>query len=77
MGCQLTRIVLAPHEGIRGSGVDLKSYYSQCIDDHPKSLSLNAFGRPFDGAEFQAFGGSAGSQYYLALAVWGMGNINM
>ena len=62
LGAQFTRAVIKPGWTIRGSGEDLKTCFSQCLNA-PAALSRSAFGRRFDGSGFEEFGGEPGSAY--------------
>eukprot|EP00973_Karenia_brevis_P086914 12053330-Karenia_brevis.AAC.1 len=37
---------------------------------------FNAFGQKFKGRGYEDFGAESDKEYFLSLAVWGMGNLN-
>ena len=74
-GCLFGKLRLGNHEGLRGSGDDLKSYFYQ-LRNHPSQWHRNAFGRRIRGEDFTDFGGSPGVNYRLCLIALGMGGHN-
>ena len=73
LGPQLTRLVLGRTLAVRGSGDDLRSFFYYLRNARGARLR-NAFGRAFDGAEVERFGGVPGTSYRLALEVVAMGD---
>ena len=74
-GPMLTRLHLQPHEVLRGTGDDLRTFFYQ-LENAPEAITRNAFGRGFDGQEYERFGGLPGVRYRLALRVVAMGDTN-
>ncbi len=74
-GPQLCRLVLKDHEGVRGSGDDLRTWFYQ-LRNAPAARSRNVFGRIFDGANYSDYGGKSGVSYRMALDVLAMGDVN-
>ncbi len=60
---------------IRGSGDEVRSYFNQ-LAGAPETRERSAFGRPFDGAGFERFGGEPGRVYRLCLRTVAMGDLN-
>jgi len=75
LGPQLCRVILRRGEGIRGSGDDLRTYF-YCLRNSEQALPRNAFGRRLTGDQWQAYGGTPGVNYRLALRVVAMGDTN-
>ena len=75
MGPMLGKLRLRSHEGLRGSGDDLRTYFYQ-LRRHDSGLARNAFGRRIPGADVTEYGGQPGKSYRLALCVVGMGDHN-
>ena len=71
----LTRICLKPNGGIRGSGYDLSTYFSQ-LREHPTGLDRQCVGRFFLGDLYTEYGCRPGRLYCLALTSLGMGDVN-
>ena len=74
-GPQLTRLALKPSEGIRGSGDDLRTFFYQ-LKNTPAAAPRSAFGRKFDGAGWEDFGGKAGRSFRLYMRTIAMGDLN-
>jgi hypothetical protein len=75
MGWQCTRLIIRPHEGARGSGSDLDSYFNR-LKNHESGLSRAGFGRVFDGKEIPEWNGIPGERYRQAIQVVAMGGGN-
>ena len=75
LGCQLCRVVLSRDEGIRGSGYDLSTYFSQ-LAEHESGWDRQAVGRCFDGGVYSEFGGVSGTRSVLIMICLGMGDLN-
>ena len=69
VGCQLVRLVLEPHEGIRGSGDDLRTYFYN-LANTPGALRYNAFGRRVWGQDFKEHGGKPGAPIASPFGWW-------
>ena len=74
-GSQLTRLVVAPHETIRGWGDDLSNWFYQLRHDD-SWIPRNAAGRRLRGSDFLHRGATAGVNYRFALRVVAMGDQN-
>ena len=74
-GSQLTRLVLGRRQGLRASGTDLRTWFSQ-LREAPNKVHRQAFGRSLSGAHFGEFGALADRHYRLAMRVVAMGDLN-
>ena len=75
LGSMLRRIILHNGWGIRGSGIDLDSFFNRLKND-VSALPRSAFGRRIPGEEVTDYGGIPGVTYRQALAIVGMGGQN-
>jgi hypothetical protein len=71
----LVRGVLQSHQGLRGSGLDLKYFFFQ-LAERETSLARNAVGRQARGEEALHPGGAEGNVYRQVVQVAGMGKPN-
>lgn len=74
-GACLTRMLLKPHEYIRGSGDDLRNfYYTLKLPDN--WVRFNSVGRRVDASVVQRCGGDASVPHRMCMRVLGMGDTN-
>ena len=73
MGPMLGKLRLRSHEGLRGSGDDLRTYFYQ-LRRHGSGLARNAFGRRIPGTDVTEYGGQPCKSYRPALWAVGMGD---
>lgn len=71
----LTRVLLDPHEYLRGSGDDLRNYY-YALALPPQWVKYNSVGRRVDPKIVSQYGGDPSKPYRVALRVLGMGDTN-
>ena len=76
LGPMLSRVLLGPREGLRGSGDDLENYFYQWTEA-PGLLPRRAVGRKFSGGIALRYGGVHGRIYRLALRTLGMGGVKL
>ena len=75
LGAQMARLILRRHQGIRGSGDDLRTFYYR-LRNAPGSSCRNCFGRAITGQTAAKFGGDPSQRYRMGLRVIGMGDGN-
>ena len=74
-GSLLTQIILPKDYSIRGSGDDLSNFF-YLLRHNDEWLGRNCVGTPFDGKNFQEWGGIPGKKYMLSFRVIPMGDCN-
>ena len=75
LGSMLGRLCLKPAKGIRVSGYDLSTCFSQ-LREHPSGLNRQCVGRFFLGNGYTEFGGRPGRLHCLVLTSLGMGDVD-
>ena len=74
-GACYTRMLLEPHQYLRGSGDDLRNYY-YTLKLPDNWVKYNSVGRQVDASVVRDFGGDPACRYRLCFRVLGMGDVN-
>ena len=74
MGAQLGQLVVKPCEAVRGSLIDLVSYYWQLKNE--QAVHRNCVGRRWPGHLLSEFGARRDRHYFIGMRVLTMGNQN-